>query len=66
MSLRQLVLLFMWQTSSISFRFDGTTGIDVVKGESEEVKAIYDLQGRKVETPSKGLYIIDGKKVLVK
>ena len=24
------------------------------------------LQGRKVETPSKGLYIIDGKKVLVK
>lgn len=28
--------------------------------------AIYDLQGRKVENPSKGIYIIDGKKVLVK
>jgi hypothetical protein len=37
-----------------------------VKGKSGNVKAIYDLQGRKVETPSKGIYIINGKKVLVK
>ena len=46
------------------------TGIDEVfdevKGENGEVKTIYDLQGRKVEVPSEGLYIIDGKKVLVK
>jgi hypothetical protein len=42
------------------------TGIDEVKGESGEVKAIYDLQGRKVAEPVKGIYIIDGKKVLVK
>lgn len=52
--------------NSASFRIDGTTGIDEVKGENGNVKAIYDLQGRKVETPSKGLYIIDGKKVLVR
>ena len=52
---------------------DVETGIDEVKGENgtngrrkSNVKAIYDLQGRKVETPSKGIYIIDGKKVLVK
>ena len=53
---------------STSFRFDidNATGVSQVKGESGEVKAIYDLQGRKVETPSKGLYIIDGKKVNVK
>ena len=51
---------------SVAFRLDGTTGISEVKGESGEVKAVYDLQGRKVYTPSKGLYIIDGKKVLVK
>ena len=49
---------------------DAATGVeevfDEVKTESGEVKGIYDLQGRKVETPSKGIYIIDGKKVLVK
>lgn len=42
------------------------TGIENVKGENGEVKTIYDLQGRKVNTSSKGLYIINGKKVLVK
>ena len=42
------------------------SAIENVKGESGKVKAIYDLQGRKVETPSKGLYIIDGKKVMIK
>ena len=45
---------------------DAETGVDEVKAENGTVKAIYDLQGRKVETPSKGIYIIDGKKVLVK
>ncbi len=40
--------------------------LDEVKGENREVKTIYDLQGRKVDTLNKGLYIIDGKKVLVK
>ena len=28
--------------------------------------SVYDLQGRKVKKPVKGLYIIDGKKVLIK
>ena len=42
------------------------TGIDEVKGENGNVKAIYDLIGRKVEIPTKGIYIIDGKKVFVK
>ena len=42
------------------------TGIGEVKGESGNVKAIYDLQGRKVDTPTKGLYIINGKKVIIK
>lgn len=52
---------------SFSMRFgEGTTGISEVKGENGKVEAVYDLQGRKVETPAKGLYIINGKKVLVK
>ena len=29
-------------------------------------KAIYDLSGRRVENPTTGLYIVNGKKVLVK
>ena len=28
--------------------------------------AIYDLQGRKVANPSKGLYIVNGRKVIIK
>ena len=42
------------------------TGINELNGENEKVKTIYDLQGRKVENPTKGIYIIDGKKVLIK
>ena len=45
---------------------DTPAGIDEVKGENGNVKAIYDLTGRKVEVPTKGIYIIDGKKVFVK
>ena len=49
-----------------SFNITGATGIEKVKGEGGKGKAIYDLQGRKVATSSKGLYIIDGKKVIIK
>jgi hypothetical protein len=53
--------------SSLSFRYDGSTGVEDVKTEDGEVKAIYDLQGRKLtEITEPGVYIIDGKKVLVK
>ena len=42
-----------------------STGIENV--ENVEVKAIYDLTGRKIETITKaGIYIVNGKKVLVK
>ena len=53
---------------SVSIRFDEgeTTGIDELKGENGEVKTIYDLQGRVVENPTSGIYIIDGKKVIIK
>lgn len=53
---------------SLSIRFDEgeTTDIDELKGEGEKVKTVYDLQGRVVENPTSGIYIIDGKKVLIK
>ena len=43
------------------------TGIDDIEGEDESSQTvIYDMQGRKVDNPTKGLYIINGNKVLVK
>ena len=45
---------------------DVETGIDEVTGSAAEPKGIYDLQGRRVEDPTKGIYVINGKKVLVK
>ena len=36
-----------------------------VNGE-ESAAAVYDLQGRRVAQPTKGLYIVNGKKVIVK
>ena len=44
---------------------NGDTGITEVKTENGKVKGVYDLQGRKIENPSKGIYIINGKKTLV-
>ena len=54
--------------ASYSFRFDeGTTGIDEMTEQRAESKEIYDLTGRKVnEITAPGIYIVNGKKVLVK
>lgn len=51
----------------LRFDFGGeTTGVDAVEVENN-VKTIYDLSGRKVSNMSApGLYIVNGKKVLVK
>lgn len=42
------------------------TSIEEVQTENVKVKGIYDLTGRKVDAPTKGIYIINGKKTLVK
>ena len=42
------------------------TAIEEITDNRVKSTDIYDLQGRKVENPSKGIYIINGKKVLVK
>ena len=54
--------------ASFSFRFgEGTTGVEEVKTENGEVKTIFDLTGRRVKNiTAPGIYIIDGKKTLVK
>ena len=47
---------------------DGTTAINEHElNESHELSgAVYDLQGRRVENPKKGLYIVNGRKVVIK
>lgn len=50
----------------LSFSFaDEATGINVIKS-SVTNNTVYDLQGRRVVLPTKGLYIVNGKKVMVK
>ncbi len=45
----------------------GTTGIDNVEVDNAVVEGIFDIQGRRInEIQAPGLYIINGKKVLVK
>ncbi len=50
---------------SIGWGDDGTTGIVSVKAENN-VEAVYTLQGIRVEKPGKGVYIRNGKAILVK
>lgn len=42
------------------------TDIDAVGVEGAGKQVIYDLSGRRVENPGKGLYIVNGKKVMMK
>ena len=44
----------------------GTTGIEKVESSKLKVQSYYDLQGRQVTNPTKGLYIVNGKKVVIK
>ena len=49
------------------FDWNGTTGIDEITDNREQSTVIYDLTGRRVETITEpGIYIVNGKKVLVK
>ena len=45
---------------------DNETSIDEVKDENGDMNSVYDMQGRKVNDPVKGIYIVDGKKVICK
>lgn len=52
---------------NITFEDDETTGISVLQSMGEvQSSSYYNLSGQRVETPTKGIYIIDGKKVIIK
>ena len=56
------------EVKSINITFgDDTTGIELLKNLIlEDSVEIFDLTGRKVTSPEKGIYIVNGKKVLMK
>ena len=42
------------------------TGIHAIAEDSKDANVIYDLQGRRIYKPAKGIYVINGKKILIK
>ena len=50
----------------LSFDEGEVTGINAVNAAAQNGAAVYDLQGRRVSNATKGVYIVNGKKVLVK
>ena len=53
-------------SSDIFVRYrSASAGVDIVGGEDDS-EVLYDLTGRRVMTPSKGIYIRNGRKVVVK
>lgn len=53
--------------SAIKMRFDDdTTAIDSIENDADKAPVYYDLMGRRVVNPTRGIYIVNGKKVLVR
>ena len=51
----------------LGFDFNGeATGISQIENGKLRIENVYDLQGRKVAQPTKGLYIVNGRKVVIK
>lgn len=48
--------------------YTSTTGVNTVKAEAQPVqnRVYYNLAGQRVERPTKGLYIVNGKKIVIK
>ena len=55
------------KASARGYSLEGdATGINKVAADNEDSAVIYDLRGQRVTAPTKGLYIKNNKKVLVK
>lgn len=52
--------------SALLFSDQTTTAIETVTTDADGDGKFYDLGGRRVENPSRGIYIVNGRKVLVK
>lgn len=62
---------WIWDTSALASKGvlriveDPNTGIESIDLNNLSDAVVYDLQGRRINTPSKGIYIVNGKKVIV-
>lgn len=54
------------QIKSLVFVFDEADAITEVAEKAEVTEGYFDLSGRRIQKPSKGLYIVNGKKVVIK
>ena len=45
---------------------NGTTAIQDIESTESITGPFYDLQGRRVDNPTKGIYIVNGKKIIIK
>ena len=60
-------MLDNYQSSLLGFFGDEATGINNIKSNMDEARGkVFDLQGRKVAKPTKGLYLVNGCVVVVK
>ena len=53
------------EVSATAVRTD-TDGISQIAGDVKAKSVVFNLQGQRVSTPKQGVYIINGKKVVVK
>ena len=53
-------------SNRLRFDFGGTTSIQNSQFTIQNSQFIYDLHGRRVENPTKGIYIVNGRKEVVK
>ena len=49
-----------------AYTFDFETAVRAIEAAQHPERVIYDLSGRRVENPSNGIYIVNGKKVIIK
>ena len=55
-----------YTVSRIDLNFEGAAGINTVNDEGIKINGYYNLNGQRVDSPTKGLYIVNGKKLVMK
>lgn len=66
----QLSLVVLYKETKIEHVFNGekkknSTGLHTITSDNQQPKIYYDLQGRRVEKPGRGIYIVNGKKIVL-
>ena len=54
------------QANALAIRFEGATEIETSTLNPQPSTEVYDLMGRRVLNPTKGMYIVNGRKVVIK